>query len=117
MPEITSTPDLTALHLVNCIRTSQITSPLAVRDPLPFRSERYGVSTQKPNRKPLKHLLLQTASQCVVCFGVSAKAQPGTSIGNQERPICEESVSLTKAHTVHILTKCQAPDGRHCRNL
>jgi len=64
MPEITSTPDLPVLHLMNCIRTSQITSPLAVRDPRPSRSEHYGLRQhRKPNRKPLKHLLLQTASQ------------------------------------------------------
>ena len=83
-------PDLPVLHLVNCIRTSQITSPLAVRDPLPFRSEHYGLRQhRKPNRKRVKHLLLQTASRQVVWSDISAKARPGTSIGNQRRPICK----------------------------
>jgi hypothetical protein len=50
MPEITSAPDLTVLHLMNCIRTSQITITSAISDSLLAGGKR-GKSWRIPGQK------------------------------------------------------------------
>lgn len=69
MPDSTSAPDLTLLHLVNCIRTSPISSPSASAVHIRFASALTGLCPDGSNRRGVKHLFLQSASKsrCPMC--------------------------------------------------